>query len=118
MGSRSTTGHRRDTELKLSGFEKRYAPDVATDPVCRSRLWRDSAFFLGPGSGDGVKHLRKNGSGSGVTFHFGSSRSPRSLYKRHSLRKALLKFGCIDGSGSLNTSRIPQLKKIRTRIRI
>jgi len=30
---------------------------VATDPECWSRLWQDSAFFFGPGTG--VKILEK-----------------------------------------------------------
>ena len=92
-----------------------------------------AACFFGPGSGDknlrkngsGDKNLRKNGSGdknlrkngfgdknlckngSGVACRVGSSsRSLRGLCKCHLLIKTFLNFGCIDGSQSLNWSRI------------
>jgi len=55
-------------DILSKAFSHHLTSEMAMDPECWSRLWKDSAFFFRTGSGHGVKILWKTG--AGVTFQF------------------------------------------------
>ena len=88
--------------------------EVATDPQCRSRLQRGSAFFCDLGFcvffASRSQNFVKNRTRS--HFFFGSSKSLRVFMKAAAQVETLLNFSCIGGSQSLNRSRLLKFEKI------